>query len=71
MSVMPGSRLVLKGGWEPDVFRGWRRCGTQTVAAANCVPVIVHFPFGVEDVWHTIFVSGDLCATDFSFFSVD
>ena len=48
-----------------------RRCGTQTVADANCVPEIVHFPFGVEDVWHTNSIFGGLCATNFSFFSVD
>ena len=26
----------------------------------------VHFPSEFEDVWHTIFDSGDLCATDYS-----
>ena len=33
------------------------------------IPSIAHFSSEVCEEWHTIFISSDLCATDFSFFS--
>ena len=50
---------------------GWRRCGTRSSFQAICVPRIFHFILGMGEEWHTNSIFGGLCATVFSFFSVD